>query len=67
MRLAIAHFCFTFLSPWRGSPEEGRRSGFDSHEVQRAPEPPPGSTPGRHFNLVTRCENRDQWFAPHAS
>ena len=23
---------FTFLLPWRGSPEEGRRSGFDSHE-----------------------------------
>ena len=30
-------------------PEEGRRSGFDSHERQRAPEPQPGSTPGRHF------------------
>jgi hypothetical protein len=25
-------FLFTFLLPWRGSPEEGRRSGFDSHE-----------------------------------
>lgn len=23
-----------FLSPWRGSPEEGRRSGFDSHEFK---------------------------------
>ena len=30
--LISRHSCFTFLLPWRGSPEEGRRSGFDSHD-----------------------------------
>jgi len=41
-----------FQSPWRGSPEEGRRGGFDSHDLKWAPEPPPGSTPGRHLISV---------------
>jgi hypothetical protein len=48
----------TFSVPWRGCPEEGRRGGFDSHEASWAPEPRPGSSPGRHLFAYIDATNR---------
>ena len=62
-----AHDYFTFLLPWRGSPEEGRRSGFDSHEFNGRRSLHRVRLPDGISKLVTQSENDEQRFDPNAS
>jgi hypothetical protein len=50
------------LLPWRGSPEEGRRSGFDSHEFNGRRSLHRVRLPDGISKLFTRSDNDDQRF-----
>jgi len=53
--------------PWRGSPEEGRRSGFDSHEFNGRRSLHRVRLPDGISKLVARSDKDDQQFDSNAS
>ena len=65
--LPLAALLSMFLSSWRGSPEEGRRSGFDSHEFNGRRSLHRVRLPDGISKLVARSDKDDQQFDSNAS